>query len=83
MGRAQAQLRILVSCRKNEYGGGVKGNFIFIRLHFILCYCNLQEIPIWSSSLFLTHSSENPYNFLVDKSNGRIFCYNVWSFVLK
>ena len=30
----------------------------------------------------LAHSSQKPWNFLSDKSNGSIFSYNIWSLVL-
>ena len=40
-------------------------------------------ISIWSSPWFLAHRSPKSWNALSDKSNGSIFCYNIWSPVFR
>lgn len=39
-------------------------------------------IHIWLLSMILANSSQNPWNFLSDKSNGNISCYNIWCLAL-
>lgn len=54
-------------------------------------YCDPEEVCIRSfrwpkdtplAILVFIHSSQNPWNFLDDKSTGNIFYHNIWSPVL-
>lgn len=56
----------------------------------VLRYYHLQNVHVMKmcfSDIFALHpqflasSSQNPWNFHIDESNGSILCYNIWPLV--